>query len=39
MVLELYYRKAGGKREGKKERGAGHGQEERKGETEREKKG
>jgi hypothetical protein len=32
MVLELYYRKAGGKREGRKrERETGHGQEERRG--------
>ena len=31
MVLELYCRKAGGKREGRKERETGHGQEERRG--------
>ena len=37
MVLELYYRKAGGKREGKREREAGHGQEERRGKGERER--
>ena len=38
IVLELYCRKAGGKREGRKERETGHGQEERRG-KEREKKG
>jgi hypothetical protein len=39
MVLELYCRKAGGKRKGKKrEREIGHGQEERRGKR-REKKG
>ena len=40
-VLELYYRKAGAKREGKREREREtiHGQEERRGEGEREKKG
>jgi hypothetical protein len=37
MVLELYYRKAGGKREGKREKEAGQGQEETKG-RERERK-
>jgi hypothetical protein len=32
MVLEFYYRKAGGKREGKREKEASHGQEDTKGE-------
>ena len=40
MVLELYCRKAGGKREGRKRKVlAGHGHEERRGERKREKKG
>jgi hypothetical protein len=40
MVLELYYRKAGGKREGRKkrERETGHGQEERREKGERERR-
>ena len=38
MVLELYCRKAGGKREGKRERETGHGQEEGSGEREKEKR-
>jgi hypothetical protein len=37
LVLELYCRKAGGKREGREREGdAGHGQEERRGRRERE---
>jgi hypothetical protein len=40
LVLELYCRKARGKREGRKERKTGHGQEERRGkEKERGKAG
>jgi hypothetical protein len=35
MVLELYFRKAGEKREGKRERESGHGQEERRVKRER----
>ena len=38
MVLVRYYRKAGGRREGKREREASHGQEERRGKGERENK-
>jgi hypothetical protein len=38
MVLELYCRKAGGKREGKIEREMGHGQKERRGKGEREER-
>ena len=40
MVLELYYRKAGGKREGRKEREkeTGHGQEERRGKERKRRK-
>jgi hypothetical protein len=38
MVLELYCRKAGGKRESRK-REISHGQEERRGKGERKKKG
>ena len=37
MVLELYYKKAGGKKEGKGEREASHDQEERRGKGKRRK--
>ena len=38
MDLELYCRKEGGKREGKRERETGHGQEERRGKRKKRKK-